>query len=145
MFLHSMPRLLPIIGCSIIALTISAEDSKIRFPVAGWEKVRPEKLGYSSEKLEVLRAWLKTQKTTAMHVSIGGRVIFEYGDVKRVSKVASIRKSVLAMLYGKYVAAGKIDLQKTVEQLGLNDVQPFLRIEKQATLYNLITARSGVY
>lgn len=144
MFLHSLSRLLLTVCCSALALA-AAEDSKLAFPVAGWEKVRPEKVGYSSEKLEVLRAWLKTQKTTAMHVSIAGQVILEYGDVKRVSKVASIRKSVLAMLYGKYFAEGKIDLNKTVEQLGLNDVQPFLPSEKQATLYNLLTARSGIY
>ena len=80
-----------------------------------------------------------------MQVSIRGRVVFEYGDLKRVSKVASVRKSILAMLYGKYHAEGKIDLNRTVEQLGLTDVQPFLPIEKDATLYHLLTARSGVY
>lgn len=116
-----------------VAFTLRAEDSKLTFPVTEWAKIRPEKVGYSSEKLEVLRAWLKTQKTTAMHVSVGGQVIFEYGDLKRVSKVASVRKSILAMLYGKYFADGKIALNKTVEQIGLDDVQPFLPIEKQAT------------
>ena len=66
--------------CFGLAFSAWAEDSKLTFPAAEWAKVRPEQVGYSSEKLEVLRAWLKTQKTTAMHVSIGGRVIFEYGD-----------------------------------------------------------------
>jgi len=144
MFLQSLSRLL-LTTCLIFGLTASAEDSKLKFPAAAWARAKPEEVGYSSEKLEILRAWLKTQKTTAMYVSIAGQVIFEYGDVKRVSKVASVRKSVLAMLYGKYVAEGKIDLNKTVEQLGLNDVQPFLPIEKQATLYDLLTARSGIY
>uniref|UniRef100_Q025F2 Beta-lactamase n=1 Tax=Solibacter usitatus (strain Ellin6076) TaxID=234267 RepID=Q025F2_SOLUE len=129
----------------LLALTASAQDMKLKFPSNEWARIKPEDAGYSSEKLEVVRAWLKTQKTTAMHVSIAGQAIFEYGDVKRVSKLASIRKSILAMLYGKYVAEGKIDLSKTVEQLGLADVQPFLPIEKQATLYNLLTARSGIY
>jgi CubicO group peptidase (beta-lactamase class C family) len=49
------------------------------------------------------------------------------------------------MLYGKYVASGQIDLGKNVVQLSLHDVQPFLEIEKNATLYNLLTARSGIY
>jgi CubicO group peptidase (beta-lactamase class C family) len=145
MFRHWLSSLLLTGTCVVLALPGSAEDSKLTFPVNGWARVKPEQLGYSSEKLEVLRAWLKTQKTTAMQVSIAGQVIFEYGDVKRCSKVASVRKSILAMLYGKYVAEGKIDLNKTVEQLGLNDVQPFLPVEKQATLYNLLTARSGIY
>jgi CubicO group peptidase (beta-lactamase class C family) len=133
-------------GCSVALISIvRAEDRKRAFPGTEWEKVRPEMEGYSSKKLEVLRAWLKTQKTTAMQVSVRGRAIFEYGELKRVSKVASVRKSILAMLYGNYHAAGKVDLSKTVEQLGLTDVQPFLPIEKEATLYHLLTARSGVY
>lgn len=122
-----------------------ADEPGLVFPGVEWVKVKPESAGYSSEKLEVLRAWLKTQKTTAMHLSVNGREIFEYGDVRRSSKIASVRKSILAMLYGNYVVSGKIDLNKNVVQLGLDDVQPFLEIEKRATLYNLLTARSGIY
>lgn len=134
-----------IVAGLLLALPAAAEDRKLSFPAADWEKAKPETGGYSSQKLEVLRAWLKLQKTTGMLVSIQGREIFEYGDVKRVSKVASVRKSVLAMMYGKYYAAGKIDLDQTVEQLDLTDVQPFLPIEKTATLFHLLTARSGIY
>ena len=132
-------------SCCSLAVLVSAEDLKPTFPGADWERVKPEVVGYSSPKLEALRAWLKTQQTTAMLVSTGGRVFFEYGDVQRVSKVASVRKSVLAMLFGKYHAEGKVDLNATVEQLGLVDVQPFLPIEKHATLLLLLTARSGIY
>lgn len=126
-------------------LAVAADGSQLVFPGKDWEAVKPEAEGYSSEKLAVLRAWLKTQQTTALHVSIRGRVVFEYGEVARVSKVASVRKSILAMLYGNYVARGKVDPHRTVEQLGLEDVQPFLSIEKGATLEHLLTARSGIY
>jgi CubicO group peptidase (beta-lactamase class C family) len=103
-----------------------AEKDKPVFPGVDWERVaKPESLGYSSAKLEALRGWLKTQQTTSLVVSVGGRILFEYGDIKHVSAVASVRKSVLGMLYGKYVAAGTIDLQKTVDDLGLDDVQKF--------------------
>ena len=126
-------------------LMLMAEDPKLAFPGGEWEKIKPEVEGYSSEKFDVLRAWLKMQHTTALHVSVRGRVLFEYGDVGLVSKIASVRKSILAMLYGNYVAQGKVDLNSTVEQLGLADVQPFLPIEKGATLQHLLTARSGIY
>ncbi len=115
------------------------------FPGADWIKIKPESVGYSSEKLQVLRAWLKTQKTTACHISVNGREIFEYGNIAQISKVASVRKSILAMLYGTYVVAGRIDLSRNVVEVGLNDVEPFLDVEKNATLYNLLTARSGIY
>ena len=56
-----------------------------------------------------------------------------------------MRKSVLGMLYGKYVRDGKVDLQKTVVQLKLQDRSPFLPIEENATLEMLLMSRSGIY
>jgi hypothetical protein len=35
------------------------------------------------------------------------------------SSMMVVRRSILAMLYGKYVANGKIDLGKTVKELGI--------------------------
>lgn len=122
-----------------------AEELKLVQPGAEWSRVKPEAAGFSSAKLEALRGWLRTQQTTAMMLVYRGHVIFEYGDVKRVSKIASVRKSILAMLYGNYAVAGKADPRKTVVELGLTDVQPFLEIEKQANLGHLLTARSGIY
>jgi len=123
-----------------------ADDPKPVFPGAGWEHIAsPEAAGFSSAKLNVLRAWMKTQHTTAMVVSVGGRVLFEYGDVKHVSALASARKSVLGMLYSKYLANGSIDLDKTVKEVGLDDVQKFLPIEEKAPLLYLLMSRSGIY
>src|SRR5215471_14430677 len=127
------------------ALVVHSEELKPVFPGANWERVKPEAVSISSARFEVLRSWLKAQKTTAMMIVVGGRSAFEYGDLTKVSKVASVRKSILAMLYGKYVAEGKIDLNKTVKELGLDDVKPFLPIEEHATLLQLLTARSGIY
>jgi CubicO group peptidase (beta-lactamase class C family) len=116
------------------------------FPGVKWESVQtPESVGFSTPRIEVLRAWLKLNQTTALHVSAGGRTVFEYGDLAKVSKVASVRKSILALMFGKYVAEGKVDLNKSVEELGLGDVQAFLPSEKGATLLHLLTARSGIY
>jgi CubicO group peptidase (beta-lactamase class C family) len=117
-----------------------------RVPGVEWELAKPESMGYSTARLEALRAWVKAHQTTAMMVVVHGKVIFEYGDLKLASKVASVRKSVLSMLYGNYVASGKIDLGKTVKELGLdNKEEPFLPIEEHATLEQLLTARSGIY
>lgn len=77
------------------------------FPGREWEKLKsPELAGFSSARLDAIRAWLKTQNTTGMLVVVGGYVLFEYGDVAQVSKIASVRKSVLGMLVGNYVANG---------------------------------------
>src|SRR5207302_9644080 len=89
--------------------------------------------------------WVTTQHTTSMVCSVGGRILFEYGDSKYVSKVASVRKSIIAIMHGKYVANGSIDLNKTVKELGLDDVQKFLPREEQVRLEWLLMSRSGIY
>jgi CubicO group peptidase (beta-lactamase class C family) len=127
-----------------------ADELKPVFPGVDWEHVAsPEAAGFSSAKLDVLRAWMKTQSTTAMVVSVGGRVLFEYGAVKQATALASARKSVLGMLYGKYLGnnqmTGTITLNRTVKDLGLDDVQKFLPIEEKATLRDLLMSRSGIY
>ena len=113
------------------------------FPGTSWDAAAAG--GWSVPRLEALRAFLKTTATTALMVLDDGRPVFEYGDLARVSKVASVRKSVLALLFGKEVEAGRIDLGRTVKQLGLDDVQPFMPVEEAATLEQLLAARSGVY
>ena len=114
-------------------------------PAATWQTIKPEDAGYSSARLEALHSWLQTGQTSAMIVVVHGKIIFQYGDLAHASKIASMRKSVLGMLYGSYVVSGKIDLSKTVKQLGLDDNEPFLPIEEHATLEQLLAARSGIY
>lgn len=74
-----------------------------------------------------------------------GEIIFEYGDVEENSYIASVRKSVLSILYGKFVEDKTIDLNKTVKQLGIDDVDGILPEEEKATIQEIISARSGIY
>ena len=138
--------------CAILLLLaaplVTAQETKQAAPIqptSDLPTATPESQGYSSAKLDVLRAWLKTEPTAAMMVLANGKVIFSYGDVSHVSKIASVRKSILAILMGKYVIAGKIDPSKNVKQLGLDDEIPFTPLEEKATLEQLMTARSGIY
>src|SRR5690606_17662079 len=55
-----------------------------------------------------------------------GEIVHQYGDVVENSYIASCRKSVLAMLYGKYVEDGTIDLDKTIGDLKIDDVDGIL-------------------
>ena len=103
-------------------------------PGSEWHLEKPESLGYSSKRLEVLRTWVETDETSSMMVLVHGHPIFAYGDIRHSSHVYSVRKSVLAMLYGNYVASGTLDLNKTIKQLGITDKQPLLPIEETATL-----------
>lgn len=140
----------PVLNCCValaflLAIAALAQVTYPSNPAGEWETVSPESQGYSSARLEVLRAWLKTEPTSSMMAIANGKVIFSYGDVAHVSKIASVRKSVLSMLMGKYVVTGKLDMGKTVKQLGLDDKIPFTPLEEKATLEHLMTARSGIY
>jgi CubicO group peptidase (beta-lactamase class C family) len=116
------------------------------YPGKDWERIeKPESAGYSSARLQALRGWLQSLDTTAMLVSVGGRSLFEYGDLTHLSYLASVRKSVLAILYGKYVENGTIKLDKTLRELEFTDVGGLQPREVEATVEHLIAARSGVY
>src|SRR3984957_1169822 len=116
------------------------------WPGTEWKPVSPESEGFSAERLEALRSFLKTHQTDSMMVISRGHVVFEYGDTKLVSKVASVRKSMLSLLYAVEMQKGlKFNLDQTVEQLGLEDKTPFLESERHATLQQLMMARSGIY
>lgn len=74
-----------------------------------------------------------------------GEIVYEYGDTSELYYIASCRKSVLSILYGKYVESGKIDLDDTIGELGIDDKDTLLDIEKQATVRDIISSRSGVF
>lgn len=125
-----------------------AEAAGLRpvFPGADWERVpSAEAVGYSRDGLDSVLAYTSRLATTGLFVVVGGRVLLGYGDVARVSYLASVRKSVLAMLYGNYVANGTIDLSTTLRELDWTDHGGLLPVEREATIEHVITARSGVY
>jgi CubicO group peptidase (beta-lactamase class C family) len=121
------------------------------YPGAGWLSIARdadalETYGWSPRELRLAWEFIRdSAHTTGLVVVDRGRIVFQFGDVEELSYLASVRKSVLAMLYGKYVEDGTIDLEMTLEELGMDDVGGLLDIEKRATIHHLITARSGVY
>ena len=116
------------------------------FPGTEWDRIQdPASVGYCADRLALVTGRAKELSTTAMMAVVGGRSLYEYGDLTTVSYLASVRKSVLAMLYGKYVANGTIKLNKSLTDLKLDDVGGLLPIERTATVADLLGARSGVY
>lgn len=116
------------------------------FPGASWDSIAdPRAAGWSPSGLDSVRARLSALSTTGFMAVGGGRVLMTYGDVQAVSYLASVRKSVLSMIMGNYVRRGTIDLSKTLAQLGMDDIGGLSDVEKQATVKDLLTARSGVY
>ena len=77
-------------------------------------------------------------------VFVGGESIFGWGDLDRPSFVASVRKSVLSVAFGRMVADGRLDLDATLADLDIDDITPLTATERSATVRHLLQARSGV-
>lgn len=116
------------------------------YPAAEWERhPAPETVGWSAADLARVHERLSDMPSTGLMAVVGGRVLFEYGNVDTVSYLASVRKSILSMLIGIYHERGVIDLDRTLADMGIDDHQGLTDGEKQATMLHLLTARSGVY
>lgn len=137
-------KLIILLLACLLPGAVSAQPSDC--PVGGWRRADPQEHGYDAVRFERIRRYVTDSlHTTGLMVVVGGDVIFEYGHTSRLSYIASCRKSVLAMLMGKYVENGTVDLDATLEQLGVDDIGGLLPVERRATLRDLVTSRSGVY
>lgn len=106
----------------------------------------PASAGWSVASLRAAQDYAATLKPTAVMVVQDGKVIASWGDVSRNVNIASVRKSLLSALYGIAVAERRIDLKSTLADLDVDDKRPALTAtEKQATVRDLLMARSGIY
>lgn len=82
----------------------------------------------------------------ALMVLRDGQVAHAVGPVDRPVNMASVRKSVLSLLYGVAAERGLLDLDLTLDELGVNEPEaPLTEAEATATVRDLLAARSGIY
>ena len=116
------------------------------FPGDTWQRVaNPTRVGWSKAGLDSVQALISRMNSSAMVVVEHGKIVYSYGDLTAQSYLASVRKSILSMLYGIEIARGHIDTSKTLAALHIDDVGGLLPREKEATVQDLLGARSGVY
>ena len=114
-------------------------------PGARWERwAKPQDAGFKND-LSKIEDTLYPLSTTSFMVVRGGKIAFSYGNLEQVSYLASARKSIMSMLYGKYVANGTIKLDATMAELGIDDMVGLTPQEKAATVRHLLMSSSGVY
>lgn len=115
-------------------------------PGVEWSVIKdPSSHGLDERTIFQLETVLEALPTTSFLAIKGGEVLFSYGDVTHNSYLASTRKSILSMLYGRHVEAGTIDLDATMEALGVFESDGLLPIERTAKLRDLLISCSGVY
>jgi CubicO group peptidase (beta-lactamase class C family) len=136
-----------VVSCSSAAVATSAAPAGASvYPDTGWARIAdPTTVGWERASLDSVRARLSALPTTGFVAIVGGRVLMEYGDLTAQSYLASVRKSVLSMLYGIAAERGEVNLDRTLAQVGIDDVGGLTEQEKQATTRHLLGARSGIY
>jgi CubicO group peptidase (beta-lactamase class C family) len=135
---------LAVLGFALVSIGAAAPQVKATKP--GLEYVAPEDVGWSSEKLAEAKAFAEKINSAAVMVLRDNKVFISWGNVATKYKVHSIRKPFLGALYGIYWGRGKINLDATLEELGIDDIPPSLtKEEKMATVSDLLKSRSGVY
>jgi CubicO group peptidase (beta-lactamase class C family) len=134
-------------AASVCCVTVSAEDrAENRFPGKEWQHAASlEAAGWSGDKLQAVDAYARSLPTTAYLVVQHGEIVHEYGGITHPANIYSMRKSVLSVLMGMHADRGEVDLDKTMAQLGIGDVGGLSQTEQQATVRELLQARSGVY
>jgi len=115
-------------------------------PQQDWQQfATPEEAGFSNEKMAQAKSYYDSLNAAAYLIIYDGKVLVSWGDVERRYMCHSVRKSLLSALYGIYVDDGVIDLNKTMADLKIDDKDTLTAAEKEATIRDLLKARSGVY
>jgi len=136
-----------IITLLIVSFLLGCSTEAQVYPKENWStNQNPSQSGWSENELSSFNRYIiDSTQITGLVIIHKGEVVLEYGDIKENSYIASCRKSVLAMLYGKYVESGQLDLEKTLKELKIEDHSSLLEIEQTATIGDVISARSGVF
>lgn len=140
-------RVIGLFGLLILTVACVTRDV---LPVPGdqWARAAPDRFLSGDPKVVAeFNAAVSAGNTHSMMIVQGGQVIYDYGDLAQTegTYVASVRKSVLSMLYGDRVRDGTIDLDATLISLGVDNIEGLTESERAATVRDLISARSGVY
>jgi CubicO group peptidase (beta-lactamase class C family) len=117
------------------------------FPGAAWSTpaTSGQPSGWSADKLQRADDYADAMRSDAYLVVHRGLLVHAYGDIRRPMNLASVRKSVLSVLYGMHVGPGAIDLDQSLASLGITDKGGLSNVEQTATVRQLLQSRSGVY
>lgn len=114
-------------------------------PGAEWARTSPAMAGWDPALIDEAQSYSRMIGTASFMIVQHGVVVASWGDITDRLELHSVRKSLLSALIGIAVSEKKIDLNASLRQLGIDDIPPLTDAEKQATVQQLLEARSGVY
>ncbi len=144
--IRKLSSITAVLFATMVLVSACEEAPQMHFPGENWEHYdSPEDAGFDSEKLNQVREYSEGLDTEVMMIIQNGKVVDYWGDLDKNFRMHSIRKSLLTGLYGIHVDIGNIDLDATLADLDIDDREGLTDEERQATVRQLLQARSGVY
>jgi hypothetical protein len=132
-----------------LALLMAGFPASVFSAAKDWERwSTPEEAGFSSQAVsaaETIWQSIPDAPIASFVLVYKGKILASFGNETYPFWCHSMRKSFLSALYGIHVANGNIDLDTTLEELGIDDFTPLTAAEKQAKVIHLLKARSGIY
>ena len=129
-----------------LQVCVSYAQVTARYPAAEWVRNEPAQTGWLAPQLAQAEDRSREIGSTAVVIVQHGAIVASWGETSANILLNSARKSLLSALIGIAVAHGQIALDATVDSFGIDDNPPSLTAdEKQATVRDLLEARSGVY
>ena len=114
-----------------------------------WETITPDELGWNVEKLDETIQWVGDHNTVAFIVlHQGKKVVEEYwggGGINKYIKIASITKSITAILIGIAQQEGILNIDDNVsDYISAGWSNSDEENEAKITIHNLLTMTSGL-
>ena len=129
-----------------VCIAINLTDIYAQNPQSKWMKYNtPEEAGFSSEKLKKVDELYIQNGADALLIIYKGNVLYSKGEIFRRFDCHSIRKSLLSAVYGIYSDKEIIDINKTLNEIGIDDKIGLTENEKSATISDLLKSKSGIY
>ena len=125
---------LTLAGLGLVACTTSPRSSVAEtdsFPREAWQRAANiEDLGWSPAGMTAFEKRVGGIGSAAFMVVTRGRIVAAWGDTARTFWSHSLRKSLLSALIGQAVSEGKIDTDRTLAELGIDEKGSLLALNK---------------
>lgn len=114
-------------------------------PLPGVEELQKSRYWNAPEILE-LTQHAGQHRSDALIIVQGEQLIYRAGETAEKINTHSVRKGIMAVLYGIAIEKGLLNLNDSLEKLGYDDQKsPLTATERQATIGDLLKSRSGIY
>jgi len=155
---------LTLIVFTLLSLNVSAEP--LSFPAKDWTKVSVTDLGWDADRLDQAVEFANSSRSSALLITHAGRLVVEkywpvspnsilsffrtvqydaLPDGEPVEDIASMQKSVVAVLAEIAAEQGKLDLNQTVSHyLGIGWSEALAEEESKITVRHLMSMTSGL-